>query len=43
MTMGIIVMTFMFLNFPAGLVLYWLTNSLVGFGSQMVFRRYLDK
>lgn len=43
MTMMPIIMTFMFLNFPAGLVLYWLTNSLVGFASQMVFRRYLEK
>ncbi len=25
-----VVFTFMFLNFPSGLVLYWLTNSLVG-------------
>jgi YidC/Oxa1 family membrane protein insertase len=42
MTMMPIIMTFMFLNFPAGLVLYWLTNSVVGFASQMVFKRYLE-
>ncbi|TPW17371.1 MAG: preprotein translocase subunit YidC, partial [Elusimicrobia bacterium] len=42
MTMMPVIMTFMFLNFPAGLVLYWLTNSVVGFCSQMVFKRYLE-
>ena len=25
-----VIFTFMFLNFPAGLVLYWLTNSVLG-------------
>ncbi len=29
-----VVFTFMFLNFPSGLVLYWLTNSLVGISVQ---------
>lgn len=29
-----VVFTFMFLNFPSGLVLYWLTNSLVGIAVQ---------
>ena len=34
-----IIFTFMFLNFPAGLVLYWLTNSVLNFGQQMVIKR----
>ena len=34
-----VIFTFMFLSFPSGLVLYWLTSSLIGFGQQM----YLQK
>ena len=34
-----IIFTFMFLNFPAGLVLYWLTNSLLSFAQQLVIRK----
>ncbi len=34
-----IIFTFMFLNFPAGLVLYWLTNSVLSFGQQIVIKR----
>lgn len=30
-----VVFTFIFLNFPSGLVLYWLTNSVVSFGIQI--------
>ena len=36
MMMMPIVFTFMFLNFPAGLVLYWLTNSIVSIVQQYV-------
>ena len=42
MTVMPVVMTFMFLSFPSGLVLYWLTNSLIGFASQMAFKRRLE-
>jgi YidC/Oxa1 family membrane protein insertase len=34
-----IIFTFMFLRFPAGLVLYWLTNSILSFGQQILIRR----
>ncbi len=34
-----IVFTFMFLNFPAGLVLYWLTNNLLSIGQQVIINR----
>lgn len=34
-----VVFTFMFLKFPSGLVLYWLTNSLLSFSQQMLLRR----
>jgi YidC/Oxa1 family membrane protein insertase len=34
-----VIFTFMFLSFPAGLVLYWMTSSIIGFGQQM----YLQK
>lgn len=34
-----IIFTFMFLNFPSGLVLYWLTNSLVGITVQFILSR----
>lgn len=32
-------MTFLFINFPAGLVLYWLTNNLLTIGQQIVTDR----
>ncbi len=32
-------MTFLFINFPAGLVLYWLTNNVLTIGQQMVTER----
>ncbi|MDE2291668.1 MAG: membrane protein insertase YidC, partial [Elusimicrobia bacterium] len=41
MTIMPVIFTFMFLHFPSGLVLYWLTNSLVGFGAQLLFRKKL--
>lgn len=36
-----LIFTFMFLNFPSGLVLYWLTNSILGFGQQLAIKRRL--
>jgi YidC/Oxa1 family membrane protein insertase len=32
-------MTFLFVNFPAGLVLYWLTNNVLTIGQQVVTDR----
>ena len=29
-----VVFTFMFLNFPAGLVIYWLVNNVLSIGQQ---------
>jgi len=37
-----VIFTFMFLNFPAGLVLYWLTNSMLSFVQQIVIKRRMD-
>ncbi|HLY38708.1 MAG TPA: membrane protein insertase YidC [Candidatus Binatia bacterium] len=34
-----LVMTFMFINFPAGLVLYWLVNNLLTIGQQYLMMR----
>jgi YidC/Oxa1 family membrane protein insertase len=34
-------MTFMFINFPAGLVLYWLTNNTLTIGQQVVTDRFI--
>ena len=34
-----VIMTFFFLTFPAGLVLYWLTNNLLSIGQQLVINR----
>ncbi|MCK5680940.1 YidC/Oxa1 family membrane protein insertase, partial [bacterium] len=31
--------TFMFLNFPAGLVLYWLVNNVLSIGQQYMVMR----
>jgi YidC/Oxa1 family membrane protein insertase len=42
MTYMPVIMTFMFLNFPAGLVLYWLTNSLLGFATQTLIKRRME-
>ena len=35
--------TLLFMNFPSGLVLYWLTNSLITFGIQTVVNKKLAK
>ncbi|MBI3549924.1 MAG: membrane protein insertase YidC [Elusimicrobia bacterium] len=37
-----VIFTFMFLKFPAGLVLYWLTNSLMGVVQQLALRKKLS-
>jgi YidC/Oxa1 family membrane protein insertase len=34
-----IIFTFMFINFPSGLVLYWLTNNLLSIGQQYRIKR----
>ncbi len=34
-----LILTLVFMNFPSGLVLYWLTNSLITFGIQTVLNR----
>ena len=38
-----LIFTLLFMNFPAGLVLYWLTNSLLVFGIQTLVNRKLEK
>jgi len=35
-----VIFTFFFLNFPSGLVLYWLVNNLLTIGQQYVIKRY---
>lgn len=42
MLMMPVVFTFMFLNFPAGLVLYWLTNNLLTILQQYLIKRQPD-
>ena len=34
-------MTFLFINFPAGLVLYWLTNNTLTIGQQVLTDRFI--
>jgi YidC/Oxa1 family membrane protein insertase len=34
-----IIFTFMFINFPSGLVLYWLTNNILSIGQQYRIKR----
>lgn len=43
MKMMPVVFTFMFLWFPAGLVLYWVTNNTLSFLQQMVITRQIEK
>ena len=38
-----LIFTLLFMNFPSGLVLYWLTNSLITFGIQSFINRKLSK
>lgn len=35
-----VVFTFLFLNFPSGLVLYWLTNNVLTIGQQLITSKY---
>lgn len=37
-----VVFTFLFLNFPSGLVLYWLTNNILTIGQQLITAKYLE-
>lgn len=37
-----VLFTFMFINFPAGLVLYWLINSLLGFAQQLYMKGKME-
>ncbi|MDO3387683.1 membrane protein insertase YidC [Gilvimarinus sp. SDUM040013] len=43
MKMMPVVFTFMFLWFPAGLVLYWVTNNTLSFLQQMIITRQIEK
>ena len=43
MTYMPVIFTVMFLNFPAGLVLYWLTNSVLSLIQQTAVRKHLEK
>jgi YidC/Oxa1 family membrane protein insertase len=36
-------LTVLFLNFPAGLVLYWMTNNLLSIGQQVITTRYFER
>ncbi|WP_428897002.1 YidC/Oxa1 family membrane protein insertase [Parelusimicrobium proximum] len=38
-----VIFTFLFINFPAGLVLYWLTNSIISFGVQLYMNKKMAK
>jgi YidC/Oxa1 family membrane protein insertase len=37
-----IVFTFIFLNFPAGLVIYWLLNNILSIGQQIYINKKLS-
>jgi YidC/Oxa1 family membrane protein insertase len=38
-----VVMTFFFLNFPSGLVLYWIVNNVLTIGQQYFTMRFIFK
>jgi len=38
-----IIFTFVFINFPAGLVLYWLTNNVLSIAQQSLVNRGMKK
>jgi YidC/Oxa1 family membrane protein insertase len=38
-----VIMTFFFLNFPSGLVIYWLFNNILGIGQQLYINKKLSK
>ncbi len=37
------VFTFLFMNFPAGLVLYWLTNNILGIAQSFIVNKQIEK
>ncbi len=37
------VFTFLFMNFPAGLVLYWLTNNILGIGQSFIINKQMGR
>jgi YidC/Oxa1 family membrane protein insertase len=37
-----VIFTFMFLNFPSGLVLYWLVNNVLTIGQQMYINKLVS-
>ncbi|NLN60334.1 MAG: membrane protein insertase YidC [Deltaproteobacteria bacterium] len=37
-----VVFTFLFLNFPSGLVLYWLFNNIISIGQQVYINKYAN-
>jgi len=37
-----VIFTFFFLNFPSGLVLYWLVNNLLTVGQQVIQNKYFS-
>ncbi|MBI3089605.1 MAG: membrane protein insertase YidC [Candidatus Tectomicrobia bacterium] len=43
MLMMPVVFTFMFLNFPSGLVIYWLVNNILSIGQQLLVNRKLQE
>lgn len=43
MTWMPVIFTFMFLNFPSGLVLYWLTNSIISTIQQIALRKHFER
>jgi YidC/Oxa1 family membrane protein insertase len=38
-----VIMTIFFMNFPSGLVLYWLTNNILQIGQQYIMNRISQK
>ncbi len=38
-----VIFTWMFLNFPAGLVVYWLVNNVLSIGQQVLINRHADQ
>ncbi|MBI5210989.1 MAG: membrane protein insertase YidC [Elusimicrobia bacterium] len=38
-----VIFTFMFLNFPSGLVLYWLTNSVISVSEQLALKGHFER
>ena len=38
-----LIFTFMFLNFPSGLVIYWLVSNLLTIGQQVITNKFLTQ